>query len=163
MSKKRQRNCQESGTALNLNSTLTHQTQFRSVLTLMTVSWGNVLQVQFIIRKTWNYSKARPKPSPAGSQGRVPRGALTMGSEPSLSWKQTASGPARSSNPGFLVLQGSAAARTEEAQEGKRKVWRPAVRAGMCAESLQSCLTLRDPTDCSPPALLSMGFSRQDY
>ena len=77
MSKKRQRNCQESGTALNLNSTLTHQNHFRSVLTLVMVSWGKVLQVRSIIRKTWNYGKARPKPSPTGSQGRVPRGVLT--------------------------------------------------------------------------------------
>ena len=29
-----------------------------------------------------------------------------------------------------------------------------------CAKSLQSCLTLFDPVDCSP---LSMGFYRQEY
>ena len=33
----------------------------------------------------------------------------------------------------------------------------------MCAKLLQSCLTLCDPTDCSLPAPLSMGFSRQEY
>ena len=37
----------------------------------------------------------------------------------------------------------------------------------MCvhAKSLQSCLTLCDPMDCSPPGSspLSMGFSRQEY
>ena len=33
----------------------------------------------------------------------------------------------------------------------------------MHATSLQSCLTLCDPVDCSPPAPLSMGFSRQGY
>ena len=33
----------------------------------------------------------------------------------------------------------------------------------VCAKSLQSCLTLCDPIDCSPPSLLSMGFSRQEY
>ena len=27
----------------------------------------------------------------------------------------------------------------------------------------QSCLTLRNPTDCSPPAPLPMEFSRQEY
>ena len=27
----------------------------------------------------------------------------------------------------------------------------------------QSCLTLCDPTDCTPQAPLSMGFSRQEY
>ena len=30
-------------------------------------------------------------------------------------------------------------------------------------KSLQSCPTLGDPMDCSPLALLSMGFSRQEY
>ena len=29
-------------------------------------------------------------------------------------------------------------------------------------KSLQSCLTLCDPMDCSPPSPLSMGFSRQE-
>ena len=33
----------------------------------------------------------------------------------------------------------------------------------MCAKSLQSCLTLCDPMDCSLQAPLSMGFSRQEY
>ena len=33
----------------------------------------------------------------------------------------------------------------------------------MHAKSLQSCLTLYHPMDCSPPAPLSMGFSRQEY
>ena len=33
----------------------------------------------------------------------------------------------------------------------------------ICAESLQSCLTLCDPMDCSCQAPLSMGFSRQEY
>ena len=35
----------------------------------------------------------------------------------------------------------------------------------MCvrAKLLQSCLTFCDPMDCSPPAFLSMGFSRQEY
>ena len=32
----------------------------------------------------------------------------------------------------------------------------------MHATSLQSCLTLCDPVDCSPPAPLSMGFSKQE-
>ena len=27
----------------------------------------------------------------------------------------------------------------------------------------QSCLTLCDPMDCSPPGPVSMGFSRQEY
>ena len=38
-------------------------------------------------------------------------------------------------------------------------------RRHLCAhaQSLQSCPTLCDPTDCSPPAPLSMGFSRQEY
>ena len=33
----------------------------------------------------------------------------------------------------------------------------------MHARSLQSCLTLCDPMDCSGQAPLSMGFSRQEY
>ena len=33
----------------------------------------------------------------------------------------------------------------------------------MCAKLFQSCLTLCDPMDCSLPAPLSMGFSRQEY
>ena len=35
----------------------------------------------------------------------------------------------------------------------------------MCvrAKLFQSCLTFCDPMDCSPPAFLSMGFSRQEY
>ena len=33
----------------------------------------------------------------------------------------------------------------------------------MSAKSLQLCLTLCDPVDCSPQAPLSMGFSRQEY
>ena len=31
------------------------------------------------------------------------------------------------------------------------------------SEVAQSCLTLRDPMDCSPPAPPSMGVSRQEY
>ena len=31
------------------------------------------------------------------------------------------------------------------------------------AKSVQSCLTLCDPVDCSPPAPLFLGFSRQEY
>ena len=33
----------------------------------------------------------------------------------------------------------------------------------ICAKLLQSCLTLCDPMDHSPPGFLSMGFSRQEY
>ena len=33
----------------------------------------------------------------------------------------------------------------------------------LCAKSLQSCLTVCDPMDCSLQAPLSMGFSRQEY
>ena len=36
------------------------------------------------------------------------------------------------------------------------------LRTYMCAKSLQSCLILCDPMDCSPQAPLSMGFSRQE-
>ena len=32
-----------------------------------------------------------------------------------------------------------------------------------CAKLLPLCLTLYDPMDCSPPATLSMGFSRWEY
>ena len=32
----------------------------------------------------------------------------------------------------------------------------------MCSKSLQSCPTLCDPVDCSPPAPLSTGFPRQE-
>ena len=39
------------------------------------------------------------------------------------------------------------------------KSWTP---VSMHAKSLQSCLTLCDPMDCSPQAPLSMGFSRQE-
>ena len=35
--------------------------------------------------------------------------------------------------------------------------------ACMCAKSLQPCPTLCSPMDCSPPAPLSMGFSREEY
>ena len=36
--------------------------------------------------------------------------------------------------------------------------------ACVCAKSLQSCLTLCDPMDCSPPgSSLSVEFSRQEY
>ena len=35
--------------------------------------------------------------------------------------------------------------------------------ARVCTKSLQSCQTLCDPVDCSLPASLSMGFSRQEY
>ena len=31
------------------------------------------------------------------------------------------------------------------------------------AKSLQSCLTLRDPIDGSPPGFPSLGFSRQEH
>ena len=34
---------------------------------------------------------------------------------------------------------------------------------GLHAKWLQSCLTLWDPMDCSPPRPLSTGFSRQEY
>ena len=33
----------------------------------------------------------------------------------------------------------------------------------MRAKSLQSCLTLCDPMDCSPPGSLSVKFSRREY
>ena len=35
-------------------------------------------------------------------------------------------------------------------------------KLGMCAKSLQLCLSLCDPMDCSPPGS-SMGFPRQEY
>ena len=35
--------------------------------------------------------------------------------------------------------------------------------AATAAKSLQSCPTLSDPVDCSPPGSPSMGFSRQEY
>ena len=35
--------------------------------------------------------------------------------------------------------------------------------ATAAAESLQSCLTLCDPKDGSPPGSTSLGFSRQEY
>ena len=35
--------------------------------------------------------------------------------------------------------------------------------ATAAAKSLQSCLTLWDPIDCSPPGSPSLGFSRQEY
>ena len=38
-----------------------------------------------------------------------------------------------------------------------------AAAAAAAAKSLQSCLTLCDPVDCSPQAPLSMGFSRQEH
>ena len=33
----------------------------------------------------------------------------------------------------------------------------------MCAKLLESCPSLCDPVDSSPPGILSMGFSRQEY
>ena len=41
--------------------------------------------------------------------------------------------------------------------------WQLALTATAAAKSLQSCLTLCDPTDCSPPGSLSLGFSRQEH
>ena len=35
--------------------------------------------------------------------------------------------------------------------------------AAAAAKSLQSCLTLCDPREGSPPAPLSLGFARQEY
>ena len=35
--------------------------------------------------------------------------------------------------------------------------------AAAAAKSLQSCLTLCDPIDGSPPGFPSLGFSRQEY
>src|SRR5574337_754296 len=43
-----------------------------------------------------------------------------------------------------------------------RKLIRPTYMC-MRAKSLQSCLTLCNPMDCSPQAPLSKGFSRQGY
>ena len=37
------------------------------------------------------------------------------------------------------------------------------VSAAAAAASLQSCLTLYDPIDSSPPGSPSLGFSRQEY
>ena len=37
------------------------------------------------------------------------------------------------------------------------------IHAAAAAKSLQSCLTLCDPTDGSPPGSPSLGFSRQEY
>ena len=39
----------------------------------------------------------------------------------------------------------------------------PHAAAAAAATSLQSCPTLCDPIDGSPPDPLSMGFSRQEY
>ena len=39
----------------------------------------------------------------------------------------------------------------------------PAYMCCVHANSLQSCLTLCNPMDCSLQASLSMGFSRQEY
>ena len=36
-------------------------------------------------------------------------------------------------------------------------------RLYVCAELLQSCLTLCNPVDCCLPGPLSMGFSRKEY
>ena len=38
-----------------------------------------------------------------------------------------------------------------------------AAAAAAAAKSLQSCPTLCDPTDCSPPGSPSLGFSRQEH
>ena len=38
-----------------------------------------------------------------------------------------------------------------------------AAAAAAAAKSLQSCLTLDDPIDGSPPGLPSLGFSRQEH
>ena len=40
------------------------------------------------------------------------------------------------------------------------RIWR---KVCVCAKSLQLCLTLWDPMNCSLQAPLSMGFSRQEY
>ena len=37
------------------------------------------------------------------------------------------------------------------------------LHVSMCAQSLQSCLSLCDTMDCSSQSPLSMGFSRQGY
>ena len=37
------------------------------------------------------------------------------------------------------------------------------IAAAAAAKSLQSCLTLCDPMDCSPPGSPSLGFSRQEH
>ena len=42
-------------------------------------------------------------------------------------------------------------------------LWPPTAAAAAAAESLQSCLTLCDPTDGSPPGSPSLGFSRQEH
>ena len=41
-------------------------------------------------------------------------------------------------------------------------VWRSGLR-GLCMLVAQSCLTLCNPTDCSPPGFSAMEFSRQEY
>ena len=41
--------------------------------------------------------------------------------------------------------------------------WKTVCHAWVCAKSLQLCPTLCDAMDCSLPAPLSMGFSRQEY
>ena len=57
------------------------------------------------------------------------------------------------------------AKKTPEAASGGKWAARPGARAFVCFVCLvaQSCLTLCDPMDCSPPVLLSMEFSRQEY
>ena len=50
----------------------------------------------------------------------------------------------------------------EEARVGSCRIRLPTwTTAAAAAKSLESCLTLHDPMDCSPPG--SMGFSRQEY
>ena len=46
---------------------------------------------------------------------------------------------------------------------GVRKCSAAAAAAAAAAKSLQSCPTLCDPRDSSPPGSLSLGFSRQGH
>ena len=47
--------------------------------------------------------------------------------------------------------------------KGKVKMVLAAAAAAAAAASLQSCLTLCDPIDSSPPGFPSLGFSRQEH
>ena len=50
-------------------------------------------------------------------------------------------------------------------ERGKLEAWDEQIStaAAAAAKSLQSCLTLCDPIDCSPPGSPSLGFSRQEH
>ena len=70
----------------------------------------------------------------------------------SLNWRRSPSTEPRGIT--ILLLKSSQWRNSKTSRVGYWKSMKKVIQGEMCAKSLQSCLTLCDPVDCSPPGSL---------